>query len=199
WSPLKSAPRRARPGLRRRREETEMLWLVAAKLHPKFSGIDPQYHWKAEARRLPSGLRLRKKFVFVYDRGNGQLARAVVTIVYTNHLAFTAHPDRLRECDLGREGQGELNGRSGRNIRIDVKAYAPRTYVPGLGGFFLHTIFRIGNRNGKTQRKTASCPLFRVGFGHRASVSSCKDAWLRSQCQVCNYSALTEMADLGTA
>jgi hypothetical protein len=140
-----------------------------------------------QPQSLP-GSGLGEEFVFVNNRGHGYFALGT-TVVDPHHFALAADTDALGQGDFRGEGESEFDGRSRCDRRIHVKADAAGTYVAGLRRFFLRAVFIVGDGDGQTEGKAASCPLFVLGFGHESSNEDCKHGVFRPVCQDCTLSA----------
>ena len=131
-----------------------------------------------EVRRARSNLRFGQEFVFVDHSSHGDFA---VAIINAHNFPFTADPDAFSQGDFRREGQSELNDRSGGDGGIHVKANPARTHIVRLSALFLRSVVRVRDGHGQPQGKAARSTFFWFGLGHERSVKTAI-AWRLGSC-----------------
>src|ERR1700720_1791690 len=153
---------------------------------------------KKQPRRKLAVSHVGQKVVLINDGCHRHLLGGTAAFD-AHYAALAAHPDALRQRDLGRQGQREVNRGAGLDGGIDIEADSARADVASLR-LMLLLIFAVTDAYGQAKREPPRGPLIiilvLVRLGHRTAPKArfqslknlpeiaCKHGNWRLACQV---------------
>src|ERR1700732_2888821 len=158
---------------------------------------------KKQPRRKLAVSHVGQKVVLINDGCHRHLLGGTAAFD-AHHAALAAHPDALRQRDLGRQGQREVNRGAGLDGGIDIEADSAGADVTSLR-LVLLLIFAVTDAYGQAKREATRGPLIIIlvlvllvllRLGHRTAPKArfqsfkdlpkiaCKHGNWRRACQV---------------